>query len=170
MTESTEIVDTAPSLNTVEGIAAFITELAKSDSPRVMLQGLQTAALALRPQCDNDDFRLMVPAEVLWHIQQLPMLNINEFPPELQELMVGNREQAFAVMQQLRVTTLQEVLKALGFYVPCHCGLPTCIEPLGDGCGLQGQVEAAFACAGNGPDVLIKLAPEDDDENASPSV
>lgn len=153
------------SLDTVEGIGQFVEELVEQGNVRVLMAGLQTAALALRPLCDPDDFRLIVPAEALTLIQNLPPLVMEEFPDEL-HAMLADKGNALAIMQQLRATTLQEVLKALGFYVPCSCGVQEPHDPFTEGvCGLNAQVEMAFAVSGNAPDQIIELAPEDDDES-----
>lgn len=155
------------SLDTHEGIVKFITELAATESSAVLLQGLQTAALALRSKCEPSDFRLIVPAELLAVVQNLPDLQLSEFPDELYNVMIQSKEQMLEVMKGLRNTTQQEILKGLGFYVPCHCGVPEPHEPFTAGvCTLEEQLQAIEIAAGNGPDLTVELAPEDDDEVA----
>lgn len=155
------------SLDTHEGIVKFITELAATESDRVLLQGLQTAALALRTKCEPSDFRLIVPAELLAVVQGLPELQLSEFPDELYAVMVQSKQDMFDVMRGLRDTTQQEILKGLGFYVPCHCGVAEPHEPFTPGvCTLEEQLQMAGLVGGNGADVPVELAPEDDDEVA----
>jgi hypothetical protein len=159
--------DAVKSLDSIEGVKSFINDIAESDSKAVLLQGLQTAALALRPHCDPDDFRLIVPAEALAAIQSIPPLDIAEYPPELHAVAASTPDAMFSVLVQLRNTTQQEILKALGFYLPCNCGVETRHEPFAEGvCALNDQLELTIAAAGNAPDMVVELCPEDDDEVA----